>query len=257
MVVKMRNIKFAIMYDGSGYSGWQRVNNVKATKPSIQGLLEQIFSEVLLEPIVVVASGRTDAGVHAIQQIANFFTQNNIDLATLEKTINKALPEDIRIYSLEEVPKSFHSRYDAKQKTYEYRISTRDRESVFTRKYVYPLNESLHINKMKAGAKYLIGKHDFKAFSTDRKDGKSTERTIYDIQITEINNNFGTTELSILITGDGFLYHMVRIIAGTLVEIGLLKRSPESIKEVLASKERTNAGMMLGSQGLFLKDVKY
>jgi len=246
-----------IQYDGSAYMGWQRVNNGKATKFSIQGLIEQILTELLDEPILVIASGRTDAGVHAISQVANFHSKKLSDVSVLQEKLKERLPEDIRIFNMEEVESSFHSRYDAIQKTYIYRINTRERESVFTRKYSYPLNEQLHIREMQQAAAYLIGTHDFKAFCTDRKDGKSTTRTIYDIKISNINNQYGCSEVQIEITGDGFLYHMVRIIVGSLIEVGTLRRNPLSVKEALDSMDRSKSGAKIDSRGLFLKNVLY
>lgn len=254
---KIKNIKFKVMYDGSSYSGWQRVNNVKATKPSIQGVIEEGLSKILEEEITIISSGRTDAGVHAFGQVVNFKLNKDIDLTMLQFKMNELLPEDICIYEVEEVEKDFHSRYDAEKKTYEYFIDINERESVFNRKYAYPLGESLDIKLMEEGAKYLVGTHDFKAFCTDRKDGKSTIRTIYNIKIEKINERFGANEVKIQITGNGFLYNMVRIIVGTLIEVGLLKRNPENIKETLEKKERINAGITIGSQGLFLKNVEY
>lgn len=254
---KNRYISFQVMYDGTSYSGWQRVTNNKSSKPSIQSVLEENLSQLLTEEIMITASGRTDAGVHAISQVVNFKTKNTIELKRLQTDMNQRLPEDISIYNVAEVLKDFHSRYDAKKKTYIYYIDVRDRESVFNRKYSYPLGESLNTDLMKEAASYLIGTHDFKAFCTDRKDGKSTVRTIYDIKIEQINDRYGAKEVKIEITGNGFLYNMVRIIVGSLVEVGLLKRTPESIYEALIQKNRMKAGITLGSQGLFLKKVEY
>lgn len=254
---KIRYIRFQVMYDGTSYSGWQRVTNTKSSKPSIQSVIEENLTQLLSEEIMITASGRTDAGVHAISQVVNFKTKNAIELRRLTSDMNQRLPEDISIYNVAEVSKEFHSRYDAKKKTYVYYIDVRERESVFNRKYSYPLGKMLDINMMKEAASYLIGTHDFKAFCTDRKDGKSTVRTIYDIKIEQMNDRYGASEVIIEITGNGFLYNMVRIIVGSLVEVGLLQRTSESIHDALVQKNRMKAGMTLGSQGLFLKNVEY
>lgn len=253
----MRNIKFTLMYDGSAYSGWQRSKGGKNGKSSIQGLVEQILTQVLDEPITVIASGRTDAGVHALGQVANFHLSSKMDLLVLQERLNISLPEDIRILSMEEVPNNFHSRYNALRKTYVYRINVRERECVFSRRYTYPLNKGLCVDKMREAAKYLIGTHDFKAFCTDRKDGKSTVREISKIEILEIENDYKCEEVHIKITGNGFLHHMVRIITGTLLEVGTLKREPITVKEALDSLDRSKAGEKIDSRGLFLVSVMY
>ena len=254
---KIRYIKFQVMYDGTHYSGWQRVNNNKSTKPSIQSLIEEKLAHLLNEEILITSSGRTDAGVHAFSQVVNFKTVNEIDLSILNSQINELLPQDIVIYNITEVSKEFHSRYDAQKKTYVYYIDVSERASVFNRNYSYPLGSKLDIVQMKKAADYLIGTHDFKAFCTDRKDGKSTVRTIYNINIEHTNERYGADEVKIEITGNGFLYNMVRIVVGTLVEVGLLKRKPESVFDALIRKSRLKAGVTIGSQGLFLKSVEY
>lgn len=245
------------MYDGTRYSGWQRVFNNKSERPSIQGLIEEKLTHLLKEEILITSSGRTDAGVHAFSQVVNFKTVNKMELSILNKQINELLPEDIVIFNLSEVSKEFHSRYDAKKKTYVYYIDVNDRASVFNRSYSYPLGSKLDIDQMSKAANYLTGTHDFKAFCTDRKDGKSTVRTIYEIKIETTNERHGASEVKVEITGNGFLYNMVRIIVGTLIEVGLFKRTPESINEALIHKSRMKAGITLGSQGLFLKEVEY
>lgn len=245
-----------LMYDGTCYNGWQRLRNRKDGSVTIQGLLEDTLSGMLNESIQVIGSGRTDAGVHALQQVCNFHTLSNWSTEELRKDLNLRLPMDIRVIKVEETSKDFHARYDAISKVYEYRIDTRERESVFTRKSTYPNQKELNLDAMKAAAAYLIGTHDFKAFSTDRKDGKSTIRTIHDINIYRVDDKY-RSEVRIECKGDGFLHHMIRIIAGTLVEVGNGQRTIESVSSALISRKRCNAGALLYPQGLFLKQVNY
>lgn len=253
---KIYNIMLTLMYDGTCYRGWQRLKDESDDKSTIQGLLETTLSEILLESIHVIGSGRTDAGVHALQQVCNFHTACDKSGEKIQKEINLKLPMDVRVLTTCRTLPDFHARYDAISKVYEYRIDTRERENVFTRKYTYPNYGDLNIEHMMKAANYLIGTHDFKAFSTDRKDGKSTIRTIHDIKIYRVVDN-NRSEVRIECCGDGFLHHMIRIIAGTLVEVGRGERTIDSVLEALLSKERCNAGELLYPQGLFLKQVNY
>lgn len=244
------NIKIVAAYDGTGYSGWQRTGN--AARPSIQAVLEAALEEIFSQRIKLVGSGRTDAGVHAYAQTANFKIRRKSGLAdTLRNDLNARLPEDIRILSAERVPQEFHSRYDAISKTYEYRIDRRDPPSVFGRRYCHR-ETALNTGDMRKAAALLAGTHDFAAFSTPRNDGKPTVRTLFEVGIEE-NSNL----LIMRFTGNGFLYHMVRIMAGTLIEIGRGERRPEEITGMLNSRERCDAGWMAPAQGLYLKEVQY
>ncbi len=252
-----RNLMLKIQYDGSGYNGWQRL---ASTSKTIQGTLEQYLFEILKEEITITGSGRTDTGVHAIEQTANFHTISNITIEELREQMNRLLPRDIFIRSIIEVDKNFHSRYRAVSKTYEYRIEIGERQSVFTSKHCYFLNPTLDIKSMETAAGFLVGEHDFKGFSTDRKDGKSTVRTIYGIHIFKAKNTThhrSIDEICIRINGNGFLYNMVRIIVGTLIEVGEGKRKPESIHSILNSKNRELAGMTAIPEGLYLLEVRY
>ena len=251
-----RNIRLTLMYDGTNYNGWQRLSDTEGIA-SIQGLLEQRLSEIIGSRIHVIGSGRTDAGVHALHQVCNFYTNSTMESDQLLKELNLYLPEDVRILSAQKVSDNFHSRYDALSKVYEYRLDIRERESVFTRKYSYPTLGDLDINRMKSAALLLTGTHDFKAFQTDRKDGKSTIRNIQRIHIYCVADNRNQKEVRIECTGDGFLHHMVRIIAGTLYEIGKGQRQVESVRDALESKERSKAGILLEPKGLFLTRVNY
>lgn len=248
---KKRNIKIIIAYDGAGYNGWQRLGKQGATK-TIQSSIEQSLMQILDEKIEIVASGRTDAGVHALAQVANFYTTTSMNLREIKSKLNEILPVDIRILDVCEVPLSFHSRYDAISKEYEYRIDLRNKPDVFTRAYVLSYPEELNLQAMKKAALYMLGEHDFAGFSSKMKDERTTIKTIEAI-------HFECTgeQLFIRIKGDGFLYNMVRIIVGTLLEVGTGKRTPESILEVLKTRNRSKAGYTVSSKGLFLKQVWY
>ncbi len=267
--MKNRNIKLTIMYDGSSYAGWQRLGNTDKN-PTIQTVLEERLSNYLEEEIKIIGSGRTDAGAHALGQVANFYCHSKQSIEEMRTGFNAVLPEDITILCIEEVHKEFHSRYSAKSKTYQYRIDQGETPSVFTRKYMYHIPAQLNLKDIVKASTYLIGIHDYKAFSTDRKDGKSTIRTIHSIDIQRCEtgkvktpgyytciDEMTSNELRITITGDGFLYNMVRIIVGTLLEVGEGTRKPEDIKSILESRDRQMAGITVSSQGLFLSEVQY
>lgn len=238
------------MYDGSRYYGWQFLGN-EDKQPTLQGTIEKTISILLEEPIHLIGAGRTDKGVHAYAQVANFYTLSKENLDRLQEKVNMMLPEDICIWKINEMKHSFHSRYDARKKTYQYYIDTREKPSVFYRKYRTFISEHLNIELMKKAALYLIGEHDFRGFSSIKNE-KDTIREIYSIDIQKKD-----TIIIISITGNGFLYHMVRIIVGTLVDIGTGKRDEKEIKKILLSKERQLAGATIDSQGLFLKEVFY
>ncbi len=245
----MKNIKLVIEYDGTRYNGWQKQIN---TQNTIQGKLTDILSSICEEEIQLIGSGRTDAGVHAYNQVANFQTNTKLPLEVLKKTINEKLEKDICVKKIEAVDPRFHSRYNAESKKYLYRIWTKEDINVFERKYSYHISEKLDIEKMKKAAECFIGTYDFKGFTSDKRTKKSTVKTIYSIELT-VNNGL----LEILYHGDSFLYNMVRIITGTLIEIGLGKMQISQISEIFESKDRTKAGFTVPPHGLFLKDVLY
>ncbi|BCJ92636.1 tRNA pseudouridine synthase A [Anaerocolumna cellulosilytica] len=255
---KTRNIKLVMQYDGSAYGGWQRLGSTSG-KPGIQKVLEETISECLKEDINVIGSGRTDTGVHALGQTANFHCSSTMSLDCMKSLINTNLPEDIKIIIMETASIDFHSRYSARSKTYKYFIDSEEVPSVFTRKYALHVPEVLNFEAMKKGASYLIGTHDFKAFCTDRKDGKSTVRTIEAIEINRTDRSIKYAEgyFCIAITGDGFLHHMIRIIVGTLLEVGKGMRAPEEIEKILKSRRRDKAGVTVYPNGLFLTKVRY
>jgi tRNA pseudouridine38-40 synthase len=245
----MRNIKMILEYDGGKYKGWQRQRPSDIT---IQGKLEDVLSRMAEEKIEIIGSGRTDAGVHAMNQIANFWTNSGMSLDTMVEYCYRYLPEDIVVKSAEEVPELFHSRYNAVNKTYLYRICYRKHHDVFDRKYSYHIEKQPNIDEMITAAGILCGEHDFKSFTSLKTKKKSTVRKIYSIDITK---NLGYIDISII--GNGFLQSMVRIIVGTLLEVGYGNIKANEIKEILKKKDRSQAGPPAPAHGLFLKEVKY
>lgn len=245
----MRNIKITMEYDGSRYNGWQKLGN---TENTIQSKLEKVLSKMTNEKIEIVASGRTDAGVHALEQVVNFKTRTNMTTKEIRSYCNQYLPNDIVVKIAEEVTDKFHARYNAKAKKYLYRIRIGAIPTVFDRKYTYYVPNYLDIEAMKKASKLFLGEHDFKAFSSVKSKKKSTVREIFDIDITKEEK-----EIHIMLHGKGFLHNMARIMVGTLIEIGEGKREPSSIKDIFESKVRENAGVTAPAQGLFLYQVFY
>lgn len=245
----MQNYKLTIQYDGTRYNGWQRQGN---TDNTIQGKLNEIIGKYLGEEIDIAGSGRTDAGVHAYGQVANFKTNKYFDKDKFLVEINSYLPQDIRILKAEAVDERFHARLSAVSKTYEYVIDNGPVADVFNRKYSYRLEQPLDVEKMRMAAGLLTGTHDYISFCGNKKFKKSSVRTVTTIDITEQNG-----KIIIDFTGDGFLQNMVRIMAGTLIEVGLGKREAESMTDILRAKDRMAAGMMASPEGLFLKVVEY
>lgn len=244
----MRNIRLEICYDGTRYRGWQRL---AGTDNTIQGKLEQTLSRILEENIEISGSGRTDAGAHAKGQAANFHTGRDMPCDAILSALRRYLPEDIGIYSCKEVSDRFHARLNAKTKTYTYRIWNSQTPCVFDRRFVYTLAEKLDIGKMQSAAKRFLGEHDFSAFCANKKMKKSTVRRIDSLDICQAGE-----EIRITVTGDGFLYNMVRIMVGTLIEVGLQKRDPDSIPLLFGAK-REDAGYLVPAQGLCLMEVSY
>ena len=244
----MRNLRLDICYDGTRYRGWQRLPGRDDT---IQGKLEDCLSRILGETIEISGSGRTDAGVHAKHQIANFHCNSTLPCEEILDQLRRYLPEDLGIHSCKEVSPRFHARLNADQKTYLYRIWNSERPCVFERRYVAVMPEPLDLEAMRAAAGYLCGEHDFSAFCGNAKMKKSTVRIIYGIQI----ERFGD-EVRLYFTGNGFLHNMVRILAGTLVETGRGERNPDSIPELFGNK-RAEAGFLAPAKGLCLEEVVY
>lgn len=244
----MQNYRARIQYDGTRYSGWQKQGNTTAT---IQGRLEQAISGLLEEPVEIHGSGRTDAGVHAYGQVASFKISRPISCDAFRQQLNAVLPDDIAVLELSPAEPRFHARLNAREKVYRYTLRNSHCTDVFRRRFEYKLPEPLNIQKMKAAAKMLTGTHDFRGFSTGHTK-KSTVRTISGIEILQHGSR-----VDITFTGDGFLYNMVRILSGTLIEIGLGKREIDSIEAVFETKDRKQAGFTAPAQGLCLMEVRY
>ncbi len=244
----MRNFKITIQYDGTKYNGWQRQGN---TKNTIQERFENVLFKMCEKEVEIFASGRTDAGVHAEEQTANFKCATQMEEVEILEYLNKYLPEDIRVTSIEEVNMRFHSRLNAVSKTYEYTIAT-EKPDVFTRKYVFFADKKPDVEKMRRAAELILGKHDFKGFSSLGRFKKSTVRTIHFIEIEEENGL-----IKIRMNGNGFLYNMVRIIAGTLYNIGTGELEICVIPEIFEEKERAKAGATFPASGLKLLKVYY
>lgn len=244
----MRTYKLTIAYDGTRYQGWQRQANTDRT---LQGVLERTISARTGFAVEVNGSGRTDAGVHATGQTASVVLPGQAEDNFFTEKINDALPADIRIVDASFVKNGFHARRSAVAKRYEYYIDTGDKPNVFTRKYTYHFPRELDLGKMRKAAGYLTGTHEFAGY-TDKKDETSTKRTIYDIMV---SGQDGRVVLAF--DGTGFLYHMVRILTGTLLEVGTYQRAPESVRDALDTKDRSRAGFLAPARGLFLREVRY
>lgn len=262
----MYHYMITIQYDGSAHHGWQRLS---AQPDTIQGILENALSDAMHEPVKITGSGRTDAGVHALRQCADFFCTTPISKNNQQewiKQINTTLPADIRITGISTVSKAFHSRKSCMQKTYAYCISLSGKPDVFVRKYVYcpadtPLQIpdktalTLDLAAMDTAAQLLCGTHDFSSFTSDKTPGKSHVRSIDSISFSEKILSSQQKILIIKFTGNGFLYNMVRILAGTLLEVGLGRLSAADIPNILQQQKRSLAGSTLPPNGLFLINV--
>ena len=244
----MRNIKLEIEYDGKDFNGWQK----QPTKLNIQGEIERAIEIVTGEKVELIASGRTDAGVHSLGQIANFKTDSKLPIEKFPVALNSKLKKSIRIQKAEEMDERFHSRYNCKQKTYRYIINNSKEGSAIYRNLEYHIPVKLNIKDMKKAIKYFEGEHDFKGFKASGTSSKSSVRKIYKAEIKEDEQR-----IIIELTGNGFLYNMVGIIAGTIVDVGLGKIKPDEIPEIIKSKDRTRAGKTLPPYGLYLVKVNY
>lgn len=243
------NYRLLIQYDGTKLNGWQKQGN---TDNTIQGKLEAILERMYGEVIELHGSGRTDAGVHALGQVANFHAPARFSSEEIRNTLNEYLSKDIRVLKVEAVDERFHARLTAKEKTYEYRIDNGEIASVFLRKYTMREEAPLDLDAMRRAAEYFKGTHDFKTFCANKKMKKSTVRTI-----TEITIEKKEEIVYLRYTGDGFLYNMVRILTGTLIEVGRGKRRPEEMPGILKALDRGAAGFTAPAQGLFLVHVSY
>ena len=244
----MRNIKLTIEYDGRDFNGWQK----QPDKLNIQGTIENAIKAITGEEVELNASGRTDAGVHAFGQVANFKTNSNLPIEKFPIAINSKLKKSIIIKSAEEVEERFHSRLTCKRKTYRYVINNSVSGTAIYRNLEYHVAVKLDLEKMQEAVKHFEGEHDFKAFKASGTSSKSSVRTIYEAKVYNVDE-----KIYIELTGNGFLYNMVRIIAGTLVEVGLGKILPKQIPQIIEEGKRENAGKTLPAHGLYLLNVEY
>lgn len=245
----MYTYRLTLSYDGSRYNGWQKQGN---TPNTIQEKLETLLTRLIGEPIEANGSGRTDAGVHAMGQVVSFRCTEKQNCTTLLADIRRYLPEDIGALELSEASPRFHARLNAVSKTYVYRVWNSDAPNVFERKYMYTVPDALNLSAMEAAASHMLGTHDFMSFCANKRMKKSTVRTITALRIDKIGG-----ELRFTVSGDGFLYNMVRILVGTLLEVGMGKRSPDSIPALLDAKDRSQAGYLVPPHGLRLEAVYY
>lgn len=246
-----QNYRILLQYEGTRYDGWQKQGN---TDNTIQGRLEAILTRLEGEPVEVHGSGRTDAGVHARGQVANFRLKGARTPEAVMEYLNRYLPEDIAVLRCERAPERFHSRLSAVEKTYAYRIETAPKRDVFARRFQYGLGQALDVEAMGKAACLLCGTHDYKSFCGNKKMKKSTVRTVRTIELRQEPED---TLLELRFTGDGFLQHMVRIMAGTLIEVGQGKRDWQSMTQVLAVLDRQAAGFTAPPEGLCLETVRY
>lgn len=244
----MRNIKLTIEYDGKEYNGWQKQPN----RLNIQGEIEKAIKTITGEEVELIGSGRTDAGVHAFAQVANFKLDSNFPIEKMATAINSQLKQSIRIKKAEEVNQNFHSRYHCHKKTYMYIIDNSEQGTAIYRGLTYHISQPLNVENMQKAVTYLIGEHDFSSFKSSGTSSKSSIRTIYDAKVLKEQER-----VVIVLTGNGFLYNMVRIIAGTLIDVGLNNIKPEEFQNIIKAKDRQKAGKTLPPQGLFLANVEY
>lgn len=245
----MNNYKLVIQYDGGRYKGWQRLGKGENT---IQAKIEQVLSQLVGSDIEIIGCSRTDAGVHAYSQVANFKTDKSLKEKEIKDYLKKYLPQDISICEVTKVHDRFHARYNAKDKTYLYKIWNEECTNPFMRKYSMHIEQKLDLEKMKQASRYFIGNHDFTAYSNAKSKKKSMVREIYAIDVKEANGF-----VLIRVRGEGFLYNMVRKIVGTLIEVGLGEIEAATIPKILESKERNQTGRIAEATGLYLEKVEF
>lgn len=244
----MKRVLLKIAYDGTKYHGWQ----VQSNALSVCEVINRELSDLLREDIEVIGASRTDAGVHAYGNVAVFDTNSSIPTEKISYALNGRLPEDIVIRQSKEVPEDFHPRYTNSKKTYQYAIQNSEFPLPTNRLYSYFVYHKLDVEKMKEGAKYLVGTHDYKSFCSVKTQVTDTVRTIYRIEVKQEGET-----IKIVVSGNGFLYNMVRIIAGTLIKVGLSQYMPLDVKDMLEKKERTVAGPTAPAHGLTLLGIEY
>lgn len=244
----MKNIKLTIEYDGKEYNGWQKQPN----KLNIQGEIERAIQNITGEQVELIGSGRTDAGVHAFGQVANFKIDSDFPIEKMAIAINSQLKKSIRIKKTEEVSQEFHSRYNCHSKTYQYVIDNSEQGSAIYRGLSYHVPQELDVEKMQKAVTYFVGEHDFSSFKSSGTSSKSSVRIIYDANVEKDGE-----KVKISLTGNGFLYNMVRIMTGALIDVGHKKIAPEDIKTMLEEKDRTKAADTAPAKGLYLYKVSY
>ncbi len=255
----MKNILLKIEYDGTNFCGWQ----VQPNGRTVQSELERVLSELCREKIQIQGTSRTDSGVHAYGQQANFFTDSTIPADRIKFAVNNWLPEDVQIREVKEVPKDFHARFSAKGKKYIYKIVASNENDVFSRKYCYNVGRTLDLEKMRQAAAHIVGTHDFACFrASGANKEKSTERTVHSLKLiddAQPNNNPNTTTqtINLEIIGNAFLYNMVRIITGTLIDVGHGKIPPDMLIDIIQSKDRQRARHTAPPQGLYLSEIYF
>ena len=246
----MRILKITLQYDGTDFVGWQR----QANGVSIQELVERALEPIEGQPVTVIGAGRTDAGVHAIGQVASVQLESAIDAASLLRALNATLPDAVRVTAVDEAPPDFNARFAAVGKVYEYRIWNGPVVPPFERRYAWHVPQKLDLDRMREAGRALIGRHDFAAFRAAGSDVATSERTIRCVNLDAVGEN---EKVTLTVAGDGFLRHMVRAIAGTLVDVGLGRRPIDSVAAALASRDRAQAGATAPALGLFLVKVDY
>ena len=244
----MKRYRLKVAYDGTNYCGWQ----VQPNEVTIEGVLNETLSDLLNEDIEVVGASRTDSGVHSDGNYCIFDTETHIPAEKIGYALNQRLPEDISIVKSDEVDENWHPRYQNSMKTYQYTIINRDMPDPVRRLYTYFTYSKLDVDKMKEAARFLVGEHDFAAFCSTGSQVENTVRTIESLEVTQNGD-----EIAIIAKGNGFLYNMVRIIAGTLLEVGEGKLEPSDMEDIIASKDRGKAGKTAVARGLRLVEIRY
>lgn len=243
------NYKLTISYDGSRYKGWQRLGDTDMT---IQGKIEDVLFQMFFEPVEVHGSGRTDAGVHAVGQVANFKIDKDVTPKEVKEYVYRYLPNDIVVTGVKKVDDQFHARLNATEKTYVYKIYNDHYHDPFLRKETLHVQENLDIEAMKKAANYFIGEYDFSAFTTAKSKKKSMVREIKELEILKSGH-----EIDISITGNGFLHNMARKIVGTLLEVGMGQMKATEVAGIISNKDKTKTGPVAPAKGLYLYKVKY
>lgn len=248
----MRNIKLILRYDGRAYSGWQ----TQRDRRTVQGTITETLEKITGQPVRLFGSSRTDAGVHAYGQVANFHSETHLTCDVLKQATNAELPNDIQVVDVSEVPEAFHAISDAIRKRYRYVLDDRNPGDLFRRNYTWHVRSQLDAEAMHRSAQHLLGKHDFRSFETHYPNRTTSVRTILDIETRRVDDERGGC-VHVEVEADGFLYNMVRTIVGTLVDVGLGRHAESWPAEVLAALDRSAAGMTAPPQGLFLLWIDY